>query len=92
MRWVAEVRVTLREGIADPEGQTIAGGLSALGFGEVSDVRTGKLLLISLDAPDRETAEARVEEMCRRLLANPVIETFAHEVRGDEHARTGAAV
>ena len=81
MRFRAEVRVVLREGIADPEGQTIAGGLAALGFGEVDDVRTGKLILVSLEAENRETAAARVEEMCRRLLANPVIETFSYDVQ-----------
>ncbi len=91
MRWVAEIRVTLREGIADPEGQTIAGGLSALGFGDVAEVRTGKLLVVSLDAPDRETARARVDEMCRRLLANPVIETFAHDVQPDPRGSADAA-
>ena len=91
MSWVAEVRVTLREGIADPEGQTIAGGLSALGFAEVTGVRTGKLLLVELDAPDREAAAARVDEACRRLLANPVIEAFTFEVRPADATRDAAA-
>ena len=81
MRWRAEVRVVLREGIADPEGQTIAGGLAALGFAGVDEVRTGKLIILSLEAPDDRAAATRVEEMCRRLLANPVIETFAYDVR-----------
>ena len=81
MRWLAEVRVSLREGIADPEGQTIAGGLAALGFGEVAEVRTGKLLVVELEAGEREAAESRVDEMCRRLLANPVIETYEYSLR-----------
>ena len=86
MRWLAEVHVRLRPGIADPEGQTIAGGLRSLGFTTVSDVRAGKLLRIGFEAPDRASAEATAGEMCRRLLANPVMETADWELRADEAA------
>ncbi|HEX6139874.1 MAG TPA: phosphoribosylformylglycinamidine synthase subunit PurS [Candidatus Limnocylindria bacterium] len=82
MRWLAEVHVRLRPGIADPEGQTIAGGLRALGFG-VDEVRAGKLLRIGFDAEDPAAAEAAVASMCQRLLANPVMETAEWEVRAD---------
>jgi phosphoribosylformylglycinamidine synthase len=90
MRWQAEVHVRLRPGIADPEGQTIAGGLRSLGFETVSDVRAGKLLRVAFEAPDRPSAEAAVAEMCRRLLANPVMETADWELRADEAATVGA--
>lgn len=83
MRWQAEVHIRLRPGIADPEGQTIAGGLRSLGFDGVTDVRSGKLLRLGFEAPDRTTAEAAVAEMCRRLLANPVMETADWELRAD---------
>jgi phosphoribosylformylglycinamidine synthase len=86
MRWQAEVHVRLRPGIADPEGQTIAAGLRSLGFATVSDVRAGKLLRLGFEAPDRTSAEAAVAEMCRRLLANPVMETADWELRADEAA------
>ena len=86
MRWLADVHVRLRPGIADPEGQTIAGALRSLGFTAVTDVRAGKLLRLSLEAPDRAAADAAVEEMCRRLLANPVMETADWELRADETA------
>jgi phosphoribosylformylglycinamidine synthase len=86
MRWQAEVHVRLRPGIADPEGQTIAGGLQSLGFGSVADVRAGKLLRLSFDAPDRAAADATVSQMCSRLLANPVMETADWELRSDETA------
>ena len=86
MRWLADVHVRLRPGIADPEGQTIAGGLRSLGFDGIVDVRAGKLLRLTLVAPNREAAEAAVDEMCRRLLANPVMETAEWEVRADEVA------
>lgn len=86
MRWQAEVHVRLRPGIADPEGQTIAGGLRSLGFTTVGEVRAGKLLRLGFEAPDRTSAEAAVREMCRRLLANPVMETADWELRIDEAA------
>jgi len=81
VRWLADVHVRLRPGIADPEGQTIAGGLKALGFATVNEVRAGKLLRIAFVAADRDEAEAAVAEMCRRLLANPVMETADWDLR-----------
>jgi phosphoribosylformylglycinamidine synthase len=84
MRWMAEVHVSLRTGIADPEGQTIASGLRALGFASVDEVRSGKLLRIAFDAEDHQAAEGTVDEMCRRLLANPVMETASWQLRADE--------
>ncbi len=85
MRWVAEVHVRLRPEIADPEGQTIAGGLRSLGF-EIGEVRAGKLLRVALTATDRAAAESTVADMCRRLLANPVMETADWELRGEDPA------
>ncbi len=81
MRWLADVHVTLRPGIADPEGQTIRGGLRALGFDSVDDVRTGKMLRLAFAADDYEAARVGIEEMCRRLLANPVMESFSFDLR-----------
>jgi len=86
MRWLAEVHVRLRPGIADPEGQTVAGGLRLLGFEGVAEVRSGKLLRLTFDARDRAAAETAVAEMCRRLLANPVMETADWELSADETA------
>jgi phosphoribosylformylglycinamidine synthase subunit PurS len=83
VRWLAEVHVSLRPGIADPEGQTIAGGLRSLGFDTVSEVRSGKLLRVAFDAAGVEDAERVVADMCRRLLANPVMETATWELRAD---------
>jgi phosphoribosylformylglycinamidine synthase PurS subunit len=86
MRWLAEVHVRLRPGIADPEGQTIAGGLRSLGFQEIAEVRAGKLLRLTFEAADRASAEAAVAAMCSRLLANPVMETADWELSTDEAA------
>jgi phosphoribosylformylglycinamidine synthase subunit PurS len=84
VRWLAEVHVALRPGIADPEGLSIGSALRALGYESVSEVRSGKLMRISFEAADHAAAEAEVTEMCRRLLANPVMETATFQIRSDE--------
>jgi phosphoribosylformylglycinamidine synthase PurS subunit len=84
VRWLADVHVTLRPGIADPEGQTIAAGLRSLGYPSVSEVRSGKLMRIAFEADDHAAAEASIGDMCRRLLANPVMERATWELRADE--------
>ena len=68
------VEVTLRAGIADPQGATIERSLPALGFEGVSDVRVGKSIRFTIDAADEETARKEAEAMCERFLTNPVIE------------------
>ncbi|HEV3362840.1 MAG TPA: phosphoribosylformylglycinamidine synthase subunit PurS [Acidimicrobiia bacterium] len=73
----ARVEVGHRPGILDPQGGVIERALPALGYGNVSHVRVGKSIRLAVEAPDEESARAQVEEMCRRLLANPVIEDFA---------------
>jgi phosphoribosylformylglycinamidine synthase len=73
----AEVRVMLKAGVNDPQGLSIRGGLHALGFEEVSSVRAGKVLRLLLEADDEAHAKARLEAMCEKLLANPVIEEYA---------------
>jgi phosphoribosylformylglycinamidine synthase len=77
---VARVYVTLKPGVLDPAGKAVEGSLHALGFGQVSGVRLGKY--IELQLPDGNAAEARaqVEEMCRKLLANTVVENFRVEI------------
>lgn len=76
MSYSAKVDVMLKDGIADPQGQTIEKALPALGLTGVSEVRVGKSIVLEIDAPDRREAYRRVMEMCDRLLANPVIEKF----------------
>ncbi len=78
--FLARVYVTLKPTVNDPQGLTIRGGLHSLGFDSVGAVRAGKYLEILLDGADRAAAEAQVIEMCRKLLANPVIEDFRFEI------------
>ena len=72
--------MVLRPGIADPEGQTVASALRSLGYVTVSDVSSGKVLRIGFEADDRAAAERAVADMCRRLLANPVMEVASWEL------------
>lgn len=74
MRFDALVEVRLRAGIADPAGATIQAALPALGFEGIDQVRMGKAVRLCIEAPDEVHARSKVEELCRRLLANPVIE------------------
>lgn len=80
MMFLAKVYVTLKPTVNDPQGLTIKGGLHSLGFSAVDAVRFGKYMEIRVDAPSRGEAEAQVTEMCRKLLANPVIEEYRVEV------------
>jgi phosphoribosylformylglycinamidine synthase PurS subunit len=70
------VFVTLKKGVLDPQGKAIHHALEGLGFGGVNDVRAGKLIELDVDAA---TSDADLEEMCRKLLANTVIENFRIE-------------
>ena len=74
MRFTVLVEVALRPGIADPQGATIERALPALGFNQVSGVRTGKAIRFSIEAADEGTARAQVDDLCHRFLTNPVIE------------------
>ena len=81
-----EVRVTPREGILDPEGETIQRALGELGYEGVNGVRAGRLVRLRVRGPDADAVRERVEEMCRELIANPVIEDFDVRVDRSEGA------
>ncbi|MGE5372072.1 MAG: phosphoribosylformylglycinamidine synthase subunit PurS [Solirubrobacterales bacterium] len=78
--YLGKVFVTLKQGVLDPQGDTVRRGLATMGFPEVNDVRVGKYIEVKLDGASREEARQRLDEMCGRLLANPVIEEFRIEL------------
>jgi len=80
MKYRAEVFVTLKPVVNDPAGLTIRGGLHALGFDSVTEVRAGKYLVLSLEESDATQARARIDAMARQLLANAVIEDYRIEL------------
>jgi phosphoribosylformylglycinamidine synthase PurS subunit len=71
-----EVLVTLKEGLLDPQGKAVESSLPAMGWTNVSDVRVGKHVQLTVEAADEAQARAQVEEIALRLLSNPVIEDF----------------
>ncbi len=76
----ARVHVTLKPDVLDPQGKAIANALAALGFSDVGEVRQGKVIDLEIGGADPDEARARVEAMCRKLLANTVIEDYAIEL------------
>ena len=78
--FLARVYVTLKPTVNDPQGLTIRGALHSLGFADVESVRAGKYLEVRIAADDRAQAEKQLAEMCRKLLANPVIEDYRFEL------------
>ena len=80
-RFEAHVEVTHRPGILDPAGATVERALPALGWANVTQVRIGKSIRLEIDAPDAATATTQVDEMCRRVLTNPVIEDYELSLR-----------
>ncbi|HEC00326.1 MAG: phosphoribosylformylglycinamidine synthase subunit PurS [Alphaproteobacteria bacterium] len=76
----ARIHVTLKNGVLDPQGKAIQHALSALGFGGVEDVRQGKYIELDLAETDPGKAQAAVEDMCKKLLSNTVIENYTIEI------------
>ena len=76
MRYRAQIVVSLKEGLLDPQGKAVEGSLPALGWTNVSGVRVGRYVQLDLEAEGVEAAEDQVRRMAERLLANPVIERF----------------
>ena len=73
----AKIHVTLKSGVLDPQGKAVEQALGSLGFAGVSGVRQGKYIELDLDETDRAKAQAKVEKMCEKLLANTVIENYS---------------
>ena len=83
--------VRLRPGIMDVQGVAVQRALVGLGFGDLRDLRVGKAIDVEVDAPSAAAARARVDEMCRQLLANPILEDYTIEtIEAPSLAATGA--
>jgi len=76
----AKVYITFKNGVLDPQGKAIHHALLALGFSGINDVRQGKLIELDLAETDPDKAHRTVDEMCSKLLANTVIETYQIEL------------
>ena len=76
----AEVYITLKRTVADPQGVTVKHALQSLGFQNLKEVRIGKLIVITIDSKDKKKAEEEIREMCHKLLANPIIEDYEFKI------------
>ena len=76
----ARIKITLKNGVLDPQGKAIEGALGSLGFSGLSDVRQGKYIELDIAETDEVKARAQVERMCKDLLANTVIENYSFEL------------
>ena len=84
---IARIVVTPKPVVNDPQGITVRQGLATLGFREVSDVRVGKYIEVSLEAENEHQARQRIEAMCKQLLANHVIEDYRFEIETEGSRR-----
>jgi len=78
--WLVKIYVTLKKGLLDAQGKATQNALESLGFKEVEEVRMGKYINIKMKGQNQQAVIQRVEEMGKKLLANPVIEDFTYEV------------
>ncbi|GAB4307233.1 MAG: phosphoribosylformylglycinamidine synthase subunit PurS [Myxococcota bacterium] len=79
---VARVYVSLKPQVLDPQGKAVQRGLSSMGYSEVEDARIGRYIELKIkDGADKESLRARLEEMCNRLLSNPIIENYRIEIQ-----------
>ncbi|MCQ9208273.1 MAG: phosphoribosylformylglycinamidine synthase subunit PurS [Omnitrophica bacterium] len=77
----AEIKITLRKTVADPQGLTVKHALESLGYKGLEEVRIGKLITIKLKSKSAKEAERETGDMCKKLLANPIIEDFKFKIR-----------
>lgn len=84
--WLARIHVTLKPVVLDPQGEAALHGLQQLGYSDVTGVRVGKYLEVTLNAADQAGAEETVRQMCDKLLANPVIERYDFTVAAKHSA------
>ena len=86
------VLIRLKAGILDVQGAAVQRALAGLGFADARELRVGKLIEVDVDAPTPERARARVDEMCRKLLANTILEDYTIETDGSERLAPPGAV
>ena len=77
----AEIYITLKKTVSDPQGLTIKHALESLGYKSLEEVRVGKLVTIQLSSKDKKKAKQKLNEMCQKLLANPIIEDYNLKIK-----------
>jgi phosphoribosylformylglycinamidine synthase len=80
MLYRAEVKVSLKKAILDPQGRAVEGAIKTLGYTNVPEVRIGKLVELTIEAESEQAAKAQVQELGKKILSNPVMETFSFTI------------
>ncbi|MBE0477833.1 phosphoribosylformylglycinamidine synthase subunit PurS [Candidatus Aerophobetes bacterium] len=75
-----KIYINLKEGVADPQGATIKHALDSIGYQKIGKVKTGKYLQLELDMHDKNKAREQIEDMCQKILVNPVIENYEYQI------------
>ena len=78
--YTAKIKVTLRKSILDPQGKTVENSMKSLGYEDVVDTRIGKFIELKIDIDSEEEAKQLTNEICDKLLANPVMEDYEFKV------------
>lgn len=84
MNFVVDIVVTLKPSVLDPQGTTVKEALHSMGYSKVDDVRMGKYMEVTISAGSKEEAQGKADEMCRKVLVNPVIETYSFDIKEQE--------
>jgi phosphoribosylformylglycinamidine synthase len=77
----AEIYITLKKTVVDPQGLVIKHALESLGFSGIASIRYGKIISMQLDLKNTKIAERQIEQMCKKLLANPIIEDYRFKIK-----------
>jgi phosphoribosylformylglycinamidine synthase len=86
MEFIAEIDIMPLEALLDPQGKAVTASMKNLGLSEISNVRIGKHIQLRVEAADQDTASAKVEEACKKLLANEIMEKFTFSLHKPEEA------
>jgi len=78
----AEICITLKKTVVDPQGKTVKHALESIGYRNLEEVRMGKLAVVKLNYQDKKRAAEEIEGMCKKLLANPIIEDYSYKIKG----------
>lgn len=76
----AKIKITLRKSILDPQGKAVEHSINSLGYGNIIDTRIGKFIELTIDAQSHSEAERITNEICKKLLSNPIMEDFEFEI------------
>jgi phosphoribosylformylglycinamidine synthase PurS subunit len=85
MKYIAEIDVMPHKALLDPQGKAVSHGLTNMGLREIDNVRIGKHITLEITADSPETAKSKVDEACKKLLSNPIMESYSFELHNSEN-------